>query len=772
MVLLLLAAAAVYAAVGNVTDAAVSLVALVAITLVTFVLEQRTERALGVLRDLASPTARVWRDGTLRVVPARELVPGDLVEVREGDILPADGVAEGGMLLKTDESSLTGESQPVDRAQGDPLFAGTTVLAGRGRIVIQATGAATRYGRIGTLLARIDEPASPLLLGIRRLVLTFGVVAIACCLAVAGFELARGGDLAGALVAGISLAIATIPEELPMVFTLYMSLGAWRLARERALIRRLPKVETLGATTVIATDKTGTLTTGRVELVALVDAAGQAVSGDAARELIRVAALASDRDGHDPLDDAIFRFVPPGLDAAQGLILSRSHPFDAAGRHVSQAWLGDGASRIFAKGALEPMLDRVGADAATRASAEAANARLAAKGMRVLALAASDPGPLTGDRAADERGLRYRGLVAFADPIREGVREALEECRGAGVRVIMMTGDHPLTAQAVGTDLGFTGEAIVGGAVLDKSDGEVEALVGAATIFARMEADEKHRLVRALHARHEVVAMTGDGTNDAPALREADIGIAMGRRGTDVARSAATLVLLDDNFATIVRAIREGRRIFENIRRAFAYLVAFHVPLLLVALVVPLAGAPLMLLPVHLVWLEIIVHPTASLVFEADPAEADLMRRPPRPVAQELIAPRALVRPLALGTTLALAVLAIYLGALDQGRGEAVARALAIATLISGQLMLALVARSPARPLWRAAYATNRSLWPVLGACAAGLLAAVYLPGLRDVLALAPIGAGELLAAGAAAAVATLWSEPFKGRSRHVNSAA
>jgi len=546
-----------------------------------------------------------------------------------------------------------------------------------------------------------------------------------------------------------------------MVFALYLALGAWRLARDRALIRRLAKVETLGSTTVIATDKTGTLTAGRLELRALSTADGEIAGGAERARLLDAAILACEPNGHDPLDAAILRHA---ADTVAGELVA-VYPFDPRGKHTVQVWRRDDQLISYAKGALEPMLERTAAASDVRARAEAANARFAAHGMRVIALA-SGPAASAATRTGAEAGLRFLGLVAFADPIREGVREALAECTSAGIRVVMITGDHPATARAVARDLGLRGadQVLTGDELVPLSDQERARAVAEVTVFARIEATQKYDLVRALHARGAVVAMTGDGTNDAPALREADIGIAMGRRGTEVARAAATMVLLDDNFATIVRSIRDGRRIFENLRRAFAYLIAFHIPLLLAAVTIPLLGAPLLLLPIHLVWLEIVVHPTSSLVFEADAPPADIMRRPPRASsAAELVTLAELRRPVLLGLTLTAAVLGVYLG--DLGRGSAVehARALALTTLLCGQLLLVLVTRSPQHVFWRAPTRGNRALPLVVGGAAVSLLAVLYVPALGRFFGVVPLDAFESAIALGTAIVATLWSEPLKG---------
>jgi Ca2+-transporting ATPase len=387
--------------------------------------------------------------------------------------------------------------------------------------------------------------------------------------------------------------------------------------------------------------------------------------------------------------------------------------------------------------------------------------------MRVIAVAAGGAAPTSTNRADDEAHLRLVGLVAFSDPVRDGVADALSECSAAGIRVVMITGDHPATAHAVAEGLGLphqTGgtDVIATGDDLDDTDAErLDDLVAIANVFARTRPEQKHRLVSALRRRGEVVAMTGDGINDAPALREADIGVAMGQRGTEVAREAAALVLLDDNFATIVTAVRDGRRIFDNLVRAFAYLIAFHPPLLLGALIVPLLGKPLLLLPIHLVALELLLHPVVSLVFQADPPDPDTMRRPPRPVGDALRL-RALARPYAVGTVLAVVLLAVYLVALGTWPEEQ-ARALAFASLLASQPVLLLSMRSPDRPLWASRRPWTATLAVVVAVIAAATLAVVYVPSLAALLHLEPFP-GVWWALAVAVAASTAWSEPLKRR--------
>lgn len=770
MAVLLMLAVPVYLAIGDVSDAVITLVALIPVAGVGWLLESRAARALDRLRALTAVTVSVVRDGRAVTVPAEDLVPDDVMVVQEGDVIAADALLLDSTQLMVDESSLTGESQPVVKSTGAngsavspdrELLAGTTVLSGRGVARVTVTGERTRYGRIGRLVASVEETPAPLQRDVSRLVRTLGVVAALCCVAVVSLELSRGRGWGSALIAGISLAIAAIPEEFPMVYTLYLGLGAWRLARERALVRRLSGVETLGSTTVICSDKTGTLTLGSlsVDRVSLPQGSVEPASSPAARDLLAAAVLACEPQPFDPLEHAIVtaaRAAGVDVDALHGGELVVDHPFDPVGRYLTHVWrFGDGY-RVAAKGAAESLGALVGTDLAE------ANHRLAQGGLRVIAVAEGVLAAPTGDRAADEAGLRISGLIGFSDPLRPGVAEALRTCAAAGIRVVMITGDHPVTAHAVAEGLGLDHHGMGGrneiatGEELDAvDDAGLQELAGRVNVFARMRPEQKHRLVEALHARREVVAMTGDGINDAPALRQADIGIAMGERGTAVARESAVMVLLDDNFSTIVAAVRDGRRIFDNLVRAFAYLVSFHIPLLLVALVAPVADQPLLLLPVHLVLLELVVHPVVSLVFENDPPDPDVMSRPPRSAAVGL-ARRTGWYPYALGLTLSGAVLGVYAWALGRGYADERARAMGFAVLLLGQGVLILASRGPG-PLWRSPLRGNPALLPVLVAVALLTVAVVHVGPLADLLSLEPLRPGDWAVVIAAAVAATGW---------------
>ena len=748
MAMLLVIASVTYAILGDRTDAIVSGVALLPIVLVGVVLEGRADAALAKLRELTAPRARVIRGGVERDVRASEVVPGDVLVLAEGDIVAADGDLIDGRLA-VDESALTGESIPVERAavETPAVSAGTTVVGGRALARVTATGVSTRYGAIAVLLEQIKPPRTPIETAIRRLVSRISVIVVIICIAVVLIERGHGAPWTLAVIAAVSLAMAAVPEELPMVYTLYLALGAWRLARDRALVRRLGSVETLGSTSTICVDKTGTLTYGRVELAEIVTFAG------AERELvIETALLASEAHGADPLDAAFARAAARDPRASARLL--EDAPYEARRRYAAKRWqLGEHTVQAV-KGALENVLTLAGSDERLAREALRANADLAARGMRVLAVA----------RADGAQPMRLLGLAAFRDPVRADAPQALAACRAASVRVVMITGDHPATASAVARACGFGDDAervVTGDALAAASPDELNALVDGARVFARTHPEQKLTIVRALRATGQVVAMTGDGTNDALALREADIGIAMGKRGTEVAREAAGLVLLEDDVSTIVRAIRDGRRIFDNLRRAFGYLLGFHAPLIVPAIVLPSLGFPLLLAPVHFVWLELIVHPVSSLVFESDRAQPGIMRRPPRPRAEGLLRWRDWIRTGALGLTLAVAVTLVYTYALTHGLGENAARAGALIAMFCGQTALVFVERSPDRPVWRATAPTRTAL--LLGtASMASLALAIAVAPLALLLHLAPPPLPVAFAAAGIGTFATLWWEPFK----------
>jgi Ca2+-transporting ATPase len=790
MVIILLAAGSLFIGLGETVDGSTMLLATIPLIAVDLALEMRAERTLDRLREMAAPRAVVRRDGQELVIPSAEIVPGDVLLLKEGEVVPADGVVESESGLQLDESALTGESLPVTKksAGWPPLgrvledrdarvFAGTTVLAGRATAIVTATGARTEFGRIGALVAGAKPQPTPFERSVQGLVRTLSVGAVLVSLAVGGIVLLRGSGWIDALLAGVSLAIAAIPEEFPIMFAIYLTIGAWRMARRNALIRRLAGVETLGSTTVICTDKTGTLTQGRLAVKALhadnqLQILDRPTVTPAAERLLQDALLASEPNPFDPLDQAIASLAQDaGIAPAQFYgrwTMAQDYPFDPIRKYVTHVWRSqEGELRLCSKGSIEGILELSLPSQDVRETTVKANQELAGMGMRVIAVAEKGLRQLASERWVNESGMRLVGLIGFADPPREGVKEAVAECQSAGVRVIMITGDHPLTAHAIAEEVGLRHDdqqIITGPEIEQMDDDRLQRALGRAAIFARMQPTQKYRIVQGLKAIRQVVAMTGDGINDAPALRVADIGVAMGRRGTQVAREAATMVLLDDNFGTIVEAIKEGRRVFDSLQRAFLYLIIFHFPVIMGALLVPMIGAPLLLLPTTMVWLEIIVHPTAALVFAADPPDSDLMERPPRDPKEPFFPLQLTQWVLVEGTTMVLGVLAIYLGLLATGTPGDQARGVAIAALIIGQTLLVLQTRSTKQPFWRLGILSNRVLVPALLATVASLALFLYLPPLAAATQLAPPAAYQWVIATVVATATTLLIEPLKLR--------
>ncbi len=772
MAIMLAAAAVVYLLLGETRDAVVLALALIPVLGVDVVLEARSRAALDQLARAAAPFATVVRDGTAGPVPVDEVVPGDLLVLEEGHVIAADGVVRVAANLAVDESSLTGESEPQPKRAWDAavtddepphesrFFAGSLVASGQGFGVVTTTGVATQYGSVAALVGQVSADPSPLQRHAGALVRRLGVVALIVALGLFALGIWRGEPWTVALLGSVSLAMAAIPEEFPIVLTLFLSVGAWRLASRGMLVRRLASVETLGATTVICTDKTGTLTRGEFQMTRHVSL--QPGLSEAA--FLEAAILACERHPVDAMERAIVQYAEARGVSAPAVYdrwtLVRDYDFDPVGRHMSHVWRASDAGGadpgagcvVAAKGALEGVLAHAAADTPVRRALEAANETFAGDGLRVLALATKATREPGADRAVDEQGLTVLGLLGFQDPLRAEVPEAVAECQRAGIRVVMITGDHLLTAHAVAERAGILhqDDAILTGAELaalagdDGSGGAVQAhRIRSAAIFARISPQQKHLIVDTLKRAGAVVAMTGDGVNDAPALRRADIGIAMGQRGTDVARATADLVLLDDNFASIVHTVRQGRHIFQNIQRAFLYLIAFHIPIVVLAVLAPLLNLPLVLLPIHLVWLELIVHPVSAVVFQAEPATADVMRRRPRDPAAPLL-PRALVVPSSVsGTVLALVTFGLYWSSL-RPLGESAARGMALITMLAGYQVLMFaerlslpgqaVDRIPrTRVFWGVWCASALSLALVFWIDAAADLFRVAVPAWRDI---------------------------------------
>jgi Ca2+-transporting ATPase len=750
---------------GDVREAAVLAASMVLIVAITVFQQRRTERAIESLRDLSSPRALVIRDGQEIRVPGADVVRGDLLVLREGDRIAADGMLVEANDLQVDESLVTGESVPVSKTT-ESVLAGTLVARGSGRAVITATGPRSELGRIGKSLASVDRGTTTLEREIGRIVRYIAAIGIALCLvAVAGFAYTRG-DMIGGILAGLTLAMALVPEEFPVVLTVFLALGAWRISRHGVLTRQLAAIELLGETTVLCCDKTGTLTENRMRVAELF--AGQrwresSCRGDAERRLLETAALACEPSPFDPMERAMLeasRQVNPR--PSDDSRIDRRYPLTDRFLAVSHGWIfPDGTSRLVLKGAPENVIKRCRALAEPRRIAEEA-ANAAQRGLRVLAVAEAVPRrPWLDD--PDGYDWRFVGMIALADPLRASVPGAIAQCRSAGIRVVMITGDHPSTAREIAKQAGIDAAIVVTGSELSAfDDATLDKHVRRANVFARVRPSEKLRLVQSLRRCGEIVAMTGDGVNDAPALKAAHIGVAMGRRGTDVAREAASLVLLEDDFASLVGAVRLGRRIYENLRNAMRYLVAVHVPLAGMAFFPLVAGWPLLLFPLHVVFLEFLIDPACSLVFEAERGGPHLMLRKPRDPHEPLFSREALAMGLMQGIGLLAGVSFVLAYAHATGGSDPAVRAMAFVTLVIGNIGLIAANRSHSLTLFEMATHENRPMWLIVPLAAIALLMTIYVPSAAHAFRFEAIPVGDTVLAAAIGLGSILWYDVYK----------
>ena len=774
MFFLLASAALLYLFVGDLGEGLFMVAGAGASITLVVLQELRTERALEALNRLAEPTATCLRDGAQRRIPARDLVPGDIIFVGEGERAPADALLIGGDALVVDESLLTGESAPVmktlageDRSMAFPdpggehtpfLFAGTMIARGSGLAEVVRTGARTAMGNLGASLAAIESEPSPLQQRTGRLVATLGAFAlIFCVLVFLAYWLVHGDWFEGAL-AGITLAIGLLPEEFPMVLAIFLALGAYRLAHRNVLVRRSSVTETLGSTSILCVDKTGTLTQNRMRVAFAVADSEKTIDAphheDLTRKLIRAALRASSVNPVDPMDRAVHAFATDAGVAPEAAPI-RSFPIRQDLLAFIQCWRDESGESYAAKGAPEAIfkLARVSDERRSRFQIQIDD--LAHRGLRVLGVATTEPLPHASPPEA--ASFNFVGLLAFEDPLREDVPAAVAAARRAGVAVAMITGDYPATARAIARQAGLDSDAgVITGAEIAATPRELlPEKIRNVRVFARVTPTSKLALVEAFKADGHIVAMTGDGVNDGPALAAAHIGIAMGQRGSDVAREAAHIVLLDDSFTSIVAGVALGRRIFANLRRALTYVTAIHIPIAGVALMPILMGLPPLLLPPHVVLMELIIDPTCALVFESQPNEADAMLKSPHRRDEPLFGPRELWLGFAQGFVVFLAVMSVYV--IDNGLGapEPQARGLAFATLVVSNLILAL---SDALPRGASLFSRdNLAFWLIAGAASAMVAASLYAPLISELLNFEPPNWPKLILALTLAAIAGSW---------------
>jgi Ca2+-transporting ATPase len=785
MFLLLLVAAVIYFVLGEPRDGAIMLVFVVGIISIDVIQEWKTDKTLSALKDLSAPHIPVIRDGTEQTIASADLVPGDVMLLREGVKIPADGVVLRCADLCVDESSLTGEAEgvwkvPSDAAQPqtdhwrrDYCYAGTLVTQGTATVEVACIGAKTEYGKIGLGVASAPKEDSPLQKQTGSLVRTCAVIAGVLLTAVAVMTWFNIPDhsfrerLTESILSGVTLAMAMIPEEFPVILTVFLSMGAWRLAKKHSLVRKLPSVETLGAVSVLCVDKTGTITMNQMTVQEIWTAAGSE------KDLLETMGLGCETDTYDPMEKAMLACCAEhGLSREQlfSNTFVSEYAFTNELKMMGHVWRRADGLIVAAKGSPERILDICVLTEEEREKALDQVRALSSQGLRVIAVAAGHP-QSEADVPADITDCRLTllGLVGMADPPREGVAADIARCNKAGIRVVMITGDNGVTASAIAQKIGIPscGHIITGDMLEAMDDDALREAVKDVSIFSRVIPEHKMRIVRAFKENGEIVAMTGDGVNDAPALKYADIGIAMGKRGSEVSREAADLILMDDNFTTIVETVSDGRRIYDNIRKAVGYVFTIHIPIAFASLLGPLMGiAPqaLLLLPLHVVLLEILIDPTCSIVLERQPAEADIMDRPPRDPSEKLLTAGLLTKSILQGIAVFAASFGAYAVLLFQDpSGAPAARAMGLAVIMLANLFLVQVNSSNTDFAFRAfgRLKTDPVMWAVnLGTLA--LLGVILYSPLSGFLKLAPLSAAQMLCALGLAAVSVLWYELVK----------
>jgi Ca2+-transporting ATPase len=789
--LLLVASGSIYFLLGDVTEGLVLMSFVFVVMGITVYQEQKTEKALDALKTLSSPRALVIRDGKQMRIPGREVVSGDIMILAEGDRVPADSILLSSNNLMVDESLLTGESVPVRkiawdgqeqqwRPGGDDqpyVYSGTLVTQGQAVLEVKATGARTEMGKIGTVLQKVERDDTRLKQEVSHIVRNSAIFGLSlCALVIIVYGFTRLDWIEG-ILAGITLAMALLPEEFPVVLTIFLALGAWRMSKKNVLTRQAHAIENLGAATVLCVDKTGTLTQNKMSVAKLL-ANGKICQIDSplklppdfCHELLEFSVLACKEDPFDPMEKAVKNFVEGDFAKTEHVHgdwkLVQEYPLSPKLLAMSNVWVSpNGQNYVIAtKGAPEAVADLCHFDQKkTQELAEQIQA-LAKDGLRILGVAKAvfQKTDLPMEQHTFE--FSFLGLIGFADPVRPNVAGAVKECYTAGIRVVMITGDYPLTAQSIGRQIGLKSiENIITGPELEAmSDEQLKERIRNVNIFARVVPEQKLRIVDAFKANGEVVAMTGDGVNDAPALKSADIGIAMGGRGTDVAREASSLVLLDDDFSSIVGGVKMGRRIFDNLKKAIAYIFSVHIPIAGMSALPILFGWPLILLPVHIVFLEFIIDPACSVVFETEPEEADVMQRKPRSMNAKLFNKNAAVISFLQGAVVLAIVVLVFVNATSRGLGEETARTMAFATIVAANLALILTNRSWTQTIVGTLRRPNKAFWWILALALLALGIIIYVPILSSLFHFSALNPIDFLTCLGAGLVSIIWFEIFK----------
>ena len=792
MFLLLLIAAVIYFVLGEPRDGAIMLIFVLGVISIDVIQEWKTDRTLSALKELSSPRVQAIRDGIEQSIFSVDLVPSDVILLCEGVKIPADGIVLRCNDLCVDESSLTGEAEGVWKCQIDDCppsadywrkdycYAGTLVTLGTAAVRVEKIGTQTEYGKIGANVAAAPQEDTPLQKQTGRLVkICAGIAAVLFAL-VGTFTFINlpdhmpGARFIESILSGITLAMAMIPEEFPVILTVFLSMGAWRLAKKNSLVRRLPSVETLGAVSVLCVDKTGTITMNQMTVQEI-----WAPSCDD-HILCETMGLGCETDAYDPMEKAMLRYCDDMGISKEHLFsgeLVSEYAFTNDLKMMGHVWRRGGKLIIAAKGSPERLLPLCDMSAEEREAAGHMLVKMGKEGLRVIAVGKTTPANESEIPAKlTDCRLDFCGLIGLADPPRENVARDIATCNQAGVRVVMITGDNGITASSIARKIGMkdTDNIITADELESMTDDELREKVKTISIFSRVIPEHKMRIVKAFRDNGAIVAMTGDGVNDAPALKYADIGIAMGKHGSEVSREAADLILMDDNFSTIVDTIKDGRRIYDNIRKAVGYVFTIHIPIALSSLLAPILGiapASLFLLPLHVVLLELIIDPTCSIVLEHQPAEEDIMNRPPRDPNEQMLTRKGLLKSVLQGFVMFASAFGIYYWTiLQQPSNAPLARTMGLSVLMLSNLLLVLVNSSDHDSILHSVrrMAKDRVMWAVNIGVLVGLALILYTP-MSSVLKLAPLTAIQLLTIVGLAIVSTCWFEIVKAIRRSRN---
>lgn len=791
MFILLVVCSSLYMVLGNIQEGFILLSFVVVIMTIEFYQERKTEKALTALKDLASPRALVIRDSNEIRIPGREVVTEDILILQEGDRIPADATILFSSNLLADESLLTGESVPVRKLEwdgvqqkvhpgGDDLpfvYSGSMIVQGNGIARVSGTGLNTEIGKIGKALESVKEEPTRLQKEMGGLVRKITIAGILLCIAVILAYFLTRGDMIKAFLAGITLAMAMLPEEFPVVLTIFMALGAWRMSKKKVLTRKPSAIETLGSATVLCTDKTGTITENKMTVNRLFNGKDfLVIKGDSAlpeefHEIFEYGILSSQSKPFDPMEKAILRMGEMFLQGTEHLHtdkhIVKEYPLSRQLLAMSRVFTDNETNSkiIAAKGAPEAIFDLCHMNNESLAYLSTAVEEMAGLGLRVIGVAKSmiinSPVP----EIQHDFDFSFVGLIGLWDPIRENVREAVGDCYGAGIRLIMITGDYPVTAMNIASEIGIGNSSvcITGIELGEMSESELCERIRQVNVFARVIPEQKLKIVNALRKNGEIVAMTGDGINDAPALKAADIGIAMGDKGTDVAREASSLVLMDDNFLSIVQAVKMGRRIFDNLQKALGYIFAIHVPIAGLSLIpVLMADLPLILWPVHIVFLELIIDPACTLIFEAEKEEINVMQRPPKPIQERFFGLKKIFLSCMQGVGILIMVLAVYGIGLYLGYSESKVRTLAFTTLIVSNIAVILTNRSWTRNIFNIISTGNTAVKWVVGGAILFLALILNLPFLLNLFQFEPIAFHDIVLCTLAGLLTITWFEIYK----------